>query len=194
MTAGLARYAGQGALAAGVLATGWLVSPKTASAVCSVFDGQPCRPYSCSVFDTPPCIPEVQYPIGDGLRLTVHSLEAESAPRPHKPLRNLHDLFATLRACWVPPPIDEARPGMQISVRLSFRRDGSLLGKPFITFQTHEATENQRLAYRVALMQALERCTPLPLSAALGGAIAGRPISIRFIDNRKLKQAERPHD
>jgi hypothetical protein len=31
---------------------------------------------------------------------------------------------------------------------------------------------------------ALERCAPMPLSKGMAGAIAGRPIAIRFIDDR----------
>ena len=31
---------------------------------------------------------------------------------------------------------------------------------------------------------ALERCTPLHFSEGLGNAVAGRPIAIRFVDNR----------
>jgi hypothetical protein len=34
---------------------------------------------------------------------------------------------------------------------------------------------------------------PLKFTAGLGGALAGRPIAIRYVDNRDLaKQAERP--
>jgi hypothetical protein len=35
----------------------------------------------------------------------------------------------------------------------------------------------------------LKRCAPLPFTQSLGGAVAGRPFIVRFIDNRKLKQA-----
>jgi hypothetical protein len=36
----------------------------------------------------------------------------------------------------------------------------------------------------------LKRCTPVPVTEALGNALAGRPLTIRFVDNRKLRQAE----
>jgi hypothetical protein len=36
----------------------------------------------------------------------------------------------------------------------------------------------------------LQRCAPLPFTEALGNAVAGRPFTMRFIDDRKLKQAE----
>ncbi|MCK7473409.1 MAG: hypothetical protein MZV49_07520 [Rhodopseudomonas palustris] len=55
---------------------------------------------------------------------------------------------------------------MQITVMVSFRRDGSIFGKPKITFESDEAGDDQRLAYRVAVMETLQRCTPLPLTEA----------------------------
>jgi hypothetical protein len=36
-------------------------------------------------------------------------------------------------------------------------------------------------------MTALERCTPLRFTPGLGGAIAGRPIAIRYVDNRNAQ-------
>jgi hypothetical protein len=42
-----------------------------------------------------------------------------------------------------------------------------------------------RDSYHHAIIAALERCTPLPFTTELGGAIAGRPIAIRFVDNRE---------
>ena len=42
-----------------------------------------------------------------------------------------------------------------------------------------------REVYHDAITQALQRCTPMPFSAGLGGAVAGRPINIRYVDNRK---------
>ena len=38
-------------------------------------------------------------------------------------------MFAALRACWVPPPQDLARPGMQMSVRFAFKRSGEIIGR-----------------------------------------------------------------
>jgi hypothetical protein len=51
------------------------------------------------------------------------------------------------------------------------------------------ALDDERLTYRIAVVQMLKRCAPLPFTQSLGGAVAGRPATIRFIDNRKLKQA-----
>jgi hypothetical protein len=115
-------------------------------------------------------------------------------PKPAQALNTIAEVFAALEACWVPPALDQARPGMQITVMVSFKRSGELLGKPRITYETPAATDDERLAYRVAMAQALERCLPLRFTDALGNALAGRPMTLRFIDNRKLKQARTGHD
>ena len=43
-----------------------------------------------------------------------------------------------------------------------------------------EATDNDRLAYRVAVMEALQRCTPMPFTETMGGAVAGQPFAVQF--------------
>jgi hypothetical protein len=105
-------------------------------------------------------------------------------------LNTLKDMGAALQACWVPPPIEQSRPGMQITVMMAFKRNGELLGQPRITFESVGASDDDRLAYRIAVAEMLKRCSPLPFTDALGNAVAGRPFTMRFIDDRKLKQAE----
>ena len=113
-----------------------------------------------------------------------------AAQAPQTPVNTLSELMAALRACWVPPPLDQSRAGMQITVQMSFRRNGELLGQPRITFESAGASEDERLAYRIAVAKMLKRCTPVPVTEGLGNALAGRPLTIRFVDNRKLRQAE----
>jgi hypothetical protein len=100
------------------------------------------------------------------------------------PVDNLRELFTRLGSCWRPPPPSRADPGIDITVLVSFNRSGHILGRPRITFESEQATDNDRLIYRVAVMEALQRCTPIPFTAGMAGAIAGRPIAIRF-HNRK---------
>ena len=111
------------------------------------------------------------------------------AQAPPTELNTIRDVFLALRACWVPPPLDQSRPGMQITVQLSFKRNGEISGKPRITFETTGATDDERLAYRTAIATTLKRCAPLPFTDALGNAVAGRPFNMRSIDQRNLKQA-----
>jgi hypothetical protein len=36
----------------------------------------------------------------------------------------------------------------------------------------------------------LKRCVPLHFSAGMAGAVAGRPIAIRFVDNRTIDRQQ----
>jgi hypothetical protein len=73
---------------------------------------------------------------------------------------------------------------------MSFRRNGELFGKPKVTFESSGASDDERLAYRIAVAAMLKRCASLPFTDALGNAVAGRPFTMRLVDDRKLKQAE----
>jgi hypothetical protein len=126
--------------------------------------------------------------VGGTLAIAMVATGAVAQTR-DQPLNTLHDVIAALRACWAPPPMDQSRPGMQITVQMSFRRNGELFGQPRITFESVGASDDERLAYRIAVAKMLRRCAPLPFTDALGNAIAGRPLTMRLIDNRKLKQA-----
>jgi hypothetical protein len=45
---------------------------------CSVLDGRPCTPSFCSVFNHGPCIPEIDYPYGENLQLTVQTVPTKA--------------------------------------------------------------------------------------------------------------------
>lgn len=164
---------------------------------CSVLDGEPCTPTFCSVFNSGPCSPEIFYPAGQNLQLTVVTpvgdRTTETTPPRAGDLNTLKDLFAALRACWQPPPIGEARADMQITVRIAFKRNGEMFAPPKVTFATPGIPADVRELYRKAIAESLAACTPLHFTDALGGAVAGRPILVRYIDNRvKARQAEGP--
>jgi hypothetical protein len=157
---------------------------------CSVLDDVPCPP-TCSVLNHGPCIPEIYYPYGQDLHLTVQTTpstkDAAKYIKPDHPLDNIGDLYAALRSCWAAPDPDVARAGMEMSVRFSIKRDGELVGPPRLTYATPGASTQTREVYRQAIDDALKRCQPLSLSKGLGGAIAGRPMMVRFVDNRALE-------
>jgi hypothetical protein len=94
-------------------------------------------------------------------------------------------VFARLRTCWRPPPASSANPDIDITVIVSFNRAGDILGHPRITYESAQATDNDRLIYRIAVMEALQRCTPMPFTEGMAGAVAGRPFTIQF-RNRKV--------
>lgn len=159
------------------------VDPLNPSSPCSVFDGRPCTPSFCGVFGPWPCVPSLPS-IGTSPRLTIHTRSSEGGRTPEGPVNSLRELFAALRGCWEPPPLSESFHGMQMSVRFSFKRTGELVAPPRVTYSSNRAGPDTRRAYGRAIDAALERCTPMPFSKEMGAAIAGRPIAVRFIDNR----------
>ncbi len=178
-----------------------------ARAPCSVLSGQPCHPSFCDVFHLGPCFPQYLPPIGQDLRLTIVSTDetdpangaaAETATSDQgtaseqdttdaaeeRPLDSIRAMYAALRPCWVPPPKDSARHGMEYTIRFAFKRDGAVVAPPRVTYASHDAPVEVRDSYRDAVNAALARCTPLHFSGGMGEAVAGRPIAIRFVDDR----------
>ena len=183
---------------------------QTPQSQCSVLSGRPCHPSFCGVFHRGPCMPYYLPPLGEDLRLTIVSSDdtdradnnaaqndqagdqsgGENATASDHPLDSIRDMFAALRACWVPPPKDEARHGMEYTIRFAFKRDGEIVAPPRVTYASHDAPADVRDIYRDAVNAALKRCTPLHFSDGMGGAVAGRPIAIRFVDNRIIDKAK----
>jgi hypothetical protein len=190
---------------------------------CRVFGRHPCAPAPslCGVFSHGrPCLNDLYPPIGQDLRLTITSTDdndprgkgaakppdavktaasddapnAESKSDGSTEVNTINAMFAALRACWVPPPRDEARHGMQYTVRFAFKRDGDLIAPPRVTYTSHDAPTEVRDVYRDAVNAALTRCTPMHFSARMGEAVAGRPIAIRFVDDRMLGDEPPPPD
>ena len=79
-----------------------------------------------------------------GAAVNFGSLEAEAA--------QLRDVSKALTSCLKPPPIQEAYPGMEMTLRFSFNRDGGIEHKPRITYSTPGAPNKVRAAYERALL------------------------------------------
>ena len=107
---------------------------------------------------------------------------------PKGPLNTMADIRQALRGCWQWPPASEARSGIELTVRLSFKRNGEIFGAR-ITYQTAHVSDEERALYYGALLAALSRCSPLPLSTGLGEAIAGRPFTFHIHDTRQQRKA-----
>jgi len=118
-------------------------------------------------------------------------LLALTVPAPAEPVRldTIRDVVASLHRCWKPPPLSSANP-IDITVIVSFNREGAILGHPRITYESEQATNNDRVQYRIAVMETLQRCTPLPFTQGLGGAIAGRPFAIPFRTRKSPPRTE----
>ena len=194
-----------GALGA-VVGLAGMAAPERAEAACStsVFARHPCpsvpsvlrnhpyTPYSCGVFGGP-CNPEPQYPLNQVpvLKVEGHVGPSEPLDRDH-PVDRLYDLGPLLSKCLEMPPDDEVRPGMRVTLKLAFKRNGELLAEPRFTYTTREASQEEKKVYREAALDMLKRCTPLPITAELGGAIAGRPFVVPITETRHEKKADDP--
>lgn len=101
-----------------------------------------------------------------------------------KPANTVQEMLAKLKRCWRPPALPRSNPGMELTVLVSFTRHGEIFGHPKIVHESPDASDDDRLQYRLALKKTLESCTPMSLTEGLGDAVAGRPFRIRF-DGRK---------
>lgn len=86
------------------------------------------------------------------------------------------DVATSIAACWHPP-----RNGDEITFRTSFRRDGSIFGKPRITFMRSAAGADGEADLANSLLEAVAACAPLSFTPRLGAAIAGRVFLIRLV-------------
>ena len=75
-----------------------------------------------------------------------------------------------------------------MTVRFSFKRSGAMIGAPRVTYATAGIPADTRATYLEAINASLDTCLPLKFTGDLGGAVAGRPIAIRYVDNRELRQ------
>ena len=126
----------------------------------------------------------------EGARIwLVEDPATPQAPRRRPLLNTLRDVGIALEICWRAnePPLAQARPGMNVTVMLAFTKTGALLGEPRFTYMTPEATAETKALYQRAVVAAINACTPLPITEALGNALAGSPKIMPFIDRRNQK-------
>lgn len=131
---------------------------------------------------------QVQAPVPRPIPNEVPGQNQKQPPIEPDRVDNFKDLFARLRACWRPPPRSKANPE-NITVIVSFDRAGNILGRPKVTHESERVTDNDRMLYRIAVMETLQRCTPMPFTSSMGGAVAGRPLAIQF---RNLNPPPKP--
>jgi hypothetical protein len=190
---GLGRYAVLGGAACAYAGLTAIAEAQFGTIPCSVLDNRPCTPTVCSPLDGEVCEPQYPFPLGENLQVTVNSTQhnqGQAVDHDH-PIDTIRGLFTALRACWQPPDSEQAHPGLQMSVRFAFKRTGEIIGQPRVTYTTPGIDDDTRKIYRRAIDQALQRCTPVPFSKGMGGAIAGRPIAVRYVDNRSRQDRER---
>jgi hypothetical protein len=92
------------------------------------------------------------------------------------PANTLVELQRQLGACMAGKSLGPA--GSRLTIMLMMKRDGSIFGKPRITFSHLEGDKEARQAFVDSAERAVEACLPFRITPSLGGAIAGRPFVI----------------
>ena len=70
-------------------------------------------------------------------------------------------MFEALRVCWLPPPPDKSRPGMEYTILFAFKSNGELMAPARVTYATHGVPDEVRNVYHEAVEAAFRRCTPI---------------------------------
>jgi hypothetical protein len=94
------------------------------------------------------------------------------------PANTLVDLQRQFGACMKGKPAGPA--GSRLTMMLMMKRDGSIFGKPRITFSHLEGDKEARQTFINDVNRAVETCLPFRITPSLGGAIAGRPFVLTF--------------
>ena len=81
----------------------------------------------------------------------------------------------SIAACWRAP-----HQGDQITVQLSFRRDGSIFGEPRVNY-VEPMNGSSAQALTESIFKAIHACLPLDFTPLLAANIAGQVFVIRFI-------------
>ena len=104
-----------------------------------------------------------------------------AAPAVAAPANDLRQLFSYLDACMKGVA---GEPGEELTVAFSLKRDGSLFGKPHVAYSKLPADPDARARFLDSVAGKFGGCFPAPITDSLGGAIAGRRLTIRFVIRR----------
>jgi hypothetical protein len=110
--------------------------------------------------------------------IAIVALDLVAQPVQAEPplVTRVHGIATGIAACWRPLHDDD-----QVTVRVSFTRDGAVIGEPRIVFVQSSGGRADDPALVHSMVTAIRDCTPLHFSAQLGSAIAGQVLDIRFI-------------
>lgn len=104
--------------------------------------------------------------------LAAASAVAEEAA----PANTLIELRRQVGACLSRTPL--VASGSRVTITFMVKRDGSIFGKPRITYSRLEGDAETRGRFLADAERAVDSCLPLKVTPALGAAIAGRMFSI----------------
>ena len=93
------------------------------------------------------------------------------------PLENVSEIGPSLIQCWHPPA---APDGSAVTLRFGFRRDGSLMGTPRVTYISVEGGAMLQRAFADSAVRAIEQCSPLKLPPRFAATIGGKVYVMQF--------------
>ncbi|QND52245.1 hypothetical protein HB779_10230 [Phyllobacterium sp. 628] len=93
------------------------------------------------------------------------------------PLNTMEDVGKAIQSCWSAP---QGVQKSSVTLRFSFKRDGSLLGQPRAAAISIQGNDQARKSFVDAAMAAVTHCTPLSLSPALAQGIGGQIFTMQF--------------
>jgi hypothetical protein len=103
----------------------------------------------------------------------------EASAQAGEPLNLPGEIGGRIAQCWKAPRTETAQI-VEVTVRLSFTRAGAVIGEPRVVYVRAPAEPGVRERIVDSVLAAVKACTPLPFTPALGAAIAGRMLAIRF--------------
>ena len=112
------------------------------------------------------------------IALVALALGAPAAAAGARPplVAGVHGIATGIAACWRPPHSND-----QVTVRLSFTREGAVIDEPRIVFVRSSSGRAGNSALSRSMLRAIRDCTPLHFSGEVGSVIAGQVLDIRFI-------------
>ena len=127
-----------------------------------------------------------------GMLMTIEVSYDNARPRrPQGEVNTLRDINKAIDGCWQFPAVDDGRQPVDVIFQVSFKRSGELFGKPRVVKFSREVSQKERERFYLAVVEAIDRCAPMPFTEQMGGAVAGRTLHFRLIDSRNKKQADR---
>ncbi|MCJ2132679.1 hypothetical protein MKK69_01110 [Methylobacterium sp. J-026] len=108
------------------------------------------------------------------------ALMLAGSPAHAEAANSLHALWETLGACARRAQVAPEAAGSEVTVLFTLKRDGTLQGKPRITYARLVGDRDQQQAFIAATLSAIAGCFPIAITDGLGGAVAGRPIRFRM--------------
>ena len=97
---------------------------------------------------------------------------------------NIRELFQFLYQCAKIPPGTE---GSELTLKFSLTHYGALRGKPMITYSKLVGSPEDQRVFVSAALEALEKCTPVPLTENFGKVVGQKMIIMPFPGRRESR-------